>query len=194
MCLQKAAPTREFAANRGGIKPVPAANVVDRRIAQPESEIGQSPDNAVAAPARVLLDEFDDEILKFRLHRWSAEGIGFGKGPFFSDESLEPAKQSVGCNERRELSKAPPANKLGSTSKPNSLGVGEAPRFSTELFKKDAIFFLEVSNHGLLVSVHPTSDGYKKELELSCHGAESLSKVAAAQCSGCSAGFFGSTA
>jgi len=110
---------------------------------------------------RVLLDEFDDEILKFRFHSWSADRIGFGEDPFFGDEGSEPAKQSVGCDQCCELSKAPPANKLGSTSKPNSLGVSEALGFAAELFKKNAIFFLEVFNDGLLVSVHPT--GYAPE-------------------------------
>jgi hypothetical protein len=49
--------------------------------------------------------------------------------------------------------------------------------FATELFQENAIFFLEVFDHSLLVSVHPAGDRDEQELELRRHRVENLSKV-----------------
>jgi len=81
------------------------------------------------------------------------------------------------------LPKAASSDKLGFARKPNTLGLREASGFATELFEENAIFFLEVFNHDLLVSIHPAGGGDKKELELSCHAEENPSKVPVAQSS-----------
>ena len=49
------------------------------------------------------------------------------------------------------------------------------------MFEENAIFFLEVFDHSLLVPVHPAGDGDEEELELSWHEVENHSKVPAAQ-------------
>ena len=159
------------------------ADVVDGRIAQLKSEIVQGTDDAVAAPGRVLLDQFDDEFLNFRSHRRSTDGIGLGKGPLFGDEDTEPPEQSVWSDQSGDLPKALSADELGSASKPDSLRVGKASGFAAQLFEEHTILLLEKFDHRLLVLIHPAGDGNKEELELSCHGVENLSKVAAAQSS-----------
>ena len=55
--------------------------------------------------------------------------------------------------------------------------------FATELFQQNVIFFLEVFDQSLLVSVHPAGDSDEEELELSRHKVENLSKVPVAQSS-----------
>ena len=84
-------------------------------------------------------------------------------------------------DEGRDLAKAASADELGFASEPAALGVGEAPGFAAELLEQNAIFFLEVFDDGLLVSVHPAGHGNEEELELSCHGVSKHSKVLAAQ-------------
>jgi hypothetical protein len=42
----------------------------------------------------------------------------------------------------------------------------------TELFQENAIFFLEVFDHSLLVSAHPAGDRDEEELELGRHRVE----------------------
>jgi hypothetical protein len=81
------------------------------------------------------------------------------------------------------LPKAAPADELGFARQPNALGVGEALGFATELFQENPVFFLEVFDHSLLVSAHPTGDRDEQELELRRHTAENLSKVLVAQSS-----------
>jgi hypothetical protein len=49
------------------------------------------------------------------------------------------------------------------------------------LFQENAIFFLEVFDHSLLVSAHPVGDRDEQELELRRHRGENLSKVLVAQ-------------
>ena len=72
---------------------------------------------------------------------------------------------------------------LAFARQPNALGVGEALGFVTELFQENAIFFLEVYDHSLLVSAHPAGDRDEQELELRRHRVENLSKVPTAQSS-----------
>ncbi|HZM02722.1 MAG TPA: hypothetical protein VFC44_06835 [Candidatus Saccharimonadales bacterium] len=79
------------------------------------------------------------------------------------------------------MAEATSTDKLGFSRKPNTLGLREASGFAAELFEENAIFFLEVLDHGLLVSIHSAGDGDKKELELSCHAEENPSKVPVAQ-------------
>jgi hypothetical protein len=81
------------------------------------------------------------------------------------------------------LPKAAPADELGFARQPDALGVGEALGFATELFQENAIFFLEVIDHSLLVSAHPAGDRDEQELELRRHRVENLSKVLVAQSS-----------
>jgi hypothetical protein len=181
VCLEKAPPGAVLAADRCGIKSVAVADVVDRRIAQRVSQIVQGTDDAVTAPGRVFFDQLDDELFKFRIHGWSTERICPGKGPLLGDEDTEPAEQGVGSHEGGELPKAVPADELGFASESSSLGVGEAPGFAAELCEENAIFFLEVFDDRLLVSVHPAGDGNEEELKLSCHGGRKHSKVPAAQ-------------
>jgi UTP-glucose-1-phosphate uridylyltransferase len=70
---------------------------------------------------------------------------------------------------------------LGFARQPDALGVGEAVGFATELFQENAILFLEVFDHSLLVSAHPAGDCDEQELELRRHRVENLSKVLVAQ-------------
>jgi hypothetical protein len=55
--------------------------------------------------------------------------------------------------------------------------------FATELFKENAILFLKVFDHSLLVSAHPAGDRDQEELELRRHRVENLSEVPSAQSS-----------
>ena len=183
MGLQKSVPGAVLAADRSGIKSVAAADVVDAGIAHFKSEIVQGTDDAIAAPSWVVCDQFDDEFFKFPIHGRSTDWIGPGKGPLFGDEGTEPTEQSVWSDQSGNLAKAPSADELGFASKPDLLGVGKAPGFTAQLFEENAIFLLEKFDHRLLLLIHPAGDGNKEELELSCHGVENLSKVAAAQSS-----------
>jgi hypothetical protein len=75
------------------------------------------------------------------------------------------------------------ADEFGFARQPDALGVGEALGLATELFQENAIFFLEVFDHSLLVWAHPAGDRDEQELELRRHGVENLSKVLVAQSS-----------
>lgn len=79
------------------------------------------------------------------------------------------------------MPKAPSSDKLGFAGKPNTLSHGEATGFAAELFEENTVFFLAVSDYGLLVSVHPAAEGDEEKLGLSCHGVEKFLKVPAAQ-------------
>src|SRR5262245_8688922 len=57
-----------FAANRSGLESMPAANVVDRGIADSVAEVIQCADDPFAAPRTVFLHQFDDELLQLRVH------------------------------------------------------------------------------------------------------------------------------
>ncbi len=181
MGLQKLLPGAVLAAERSGIKSVAVTDVVDGGIAQLKSEIVQGTDNAIAAPSWVFGDQFDDEFFKFRSHGRSTDRIGPGKSPLFGDQGTEPTEQSVWSDQRGDWAKTPSADELGFASKPDSLSVGKAPGFATQLFEENAIFLFEEFDDRLLVSVHPAGEGNKEELELSCHGVKNLSKAAAAQ-------------
>jgi hypothetical protein len=74
-------------------------------------------------------------------------------------------------------------DELGFARQPDSLGVGEALGFATELFQENAILFLEVFDDRLLVLAHPAGDRDEQELELRRHRVENLSKVLVAQSS-----------
>jgi hypothetical protein len=107
------------------------------------------------------------------------EGIGPGKGPLFGDQDTEPT-EGIWSDECGQFPQAAPADALGFPSQPDSLGVGEALGFATELFKEKAILFLKVFDDRLLVSAHPAGDRDQEELELSRHSVENLSKVTTA--------------
>ena len=77
-------------------------------------------------------------------------------------------KQGIGSDKGGPLPQAAPADELG---------------FATELFQENAIFFLEVFDHSLLVSADTAGDRDEQELELRRHRAENLSKVLVAQSS-----------
>jgi hypothetical protein len=47
----------------------------------------------------------------------------------------------------------------GTAGKPHALGISEAFGFAAELFEKNAILFLKVRDHRLLMAVHPARDG-----------------------------------
>ncbi len=87
----------------------------------------------------------------------------------------------VGRNDGAELAQTVPSDRLGLAGKPHSLGVSEALGFAAELFEKNAILFLKVLNHRLLVSVHPTDHHEKEELQLCVHGRQRTVKATGAQ-------------
>ena len=181
MGLHKPGPAGGLAADRSRIKTVAAADVVDGRIAHLESEIVQGTRDAFAAPGWVFLDQFDDEFFKCQIHARSTDWIGPGKGPLLGDRDTEPTEEGVGRDERGQLAKAAPAHEFGFARKPNPLGLREPSGFAADLFEENAIFFLEVFDHGLLMSVHPAGNGDEEELELSWHGVENHSKAPTAQ-------------
>jgi hypothetical protein len=170
MGLQKASPGRSLAADRGWIQSIALANVVNGRIAQRVTQIVQGTHDPVAAPGRVLFDQLENELFEFWIHGWSTERICSGKGPLLGDEHPEPSKQGVRSNDGAKLSQAVPSERLRSAGKPHSLGVSEAFGFTTQLFEQNAILFLKVRDHRLLMSVHPANDGDQNELKLGCHG------------------------
>jgi hypothetical protein len=108
--------------------------------------------------------------------------MGPGKGPLFGDQDTKPT-EGIWSDERGQFPKAAPTDALGFARQPDSLGVGEALGFATELLKENAILFLEVFANSLLVSAHPAGDRDQEELELSRHRVENLSKVTTAQSS-----------
>jgi hypothetical protein len=75
------------------------------------------------------------------------------------------------------------ADEPGFACQPDALGVAKALGLATELFQKNAIFFLEVFDDSLLMSAHPAGDRDEEELELRRHRVKNLSKVLAAQSS-----------
>ena len=190
MGLEKPVPAGVLAADRSGIKTVAVANVVDGRITHLDSEVVLGAHDPVAAPGRIFLDELDNELLQFQIHRGSANRISFGEGPLLGDEGTEPAEQGLGRDDCCELSKATPADELGFASKADSLSVREALGFAAELFQENAIFLLEIFNDHVLVAVHPAGDRKKQELELCCHAAKNPSKVPPPQSSRCIGGVF----
>lgn len=51
-----------------------------------------------------------------------------------------------------------------------ALGIGEIIWLAAELFEDNAIFFLKVFDHRLLVLIDPAGDGDQEELKLRRHG------------------------
>jgi hypothetical protein len=119
---------------------------LSERIFHDVAEVVQSTNNAVAAPRRVLSDQFDDEFFKFRIHGWSPERVCPGKGPLLADKDSKPTEQT-------------PVDGPGFASKPDALGVSEALGFAAEVFEENAVLFLEVFDDGLLMSIDPARDG-----------------------------------
>jgi len=52
----------------------------------------------------------------------------------------------------------------------SALGIGESLRLAPKLFKQDAVFFLKVLDHRLLVLIDPASDRDHEELQVRRHG------------------------
>jgi hypothetical protein len=181
MDLQKLVPTGGLAAQRSGIQSIAMADLVDGRIAQLESEIGQRTHHALAAPGWVFLEQCDNEFFQFGFHGRSTHRMGPGKSPLFGDQDTGPTEQGIWSDQCGQFPKAAPADEPGFASQPDSLGVGEALGFVTELFKENAILFLEVFDDSLPVSAHPAGDSDQEELKLSRHRMENLSKVPTAQ-------------
>ena len=67
MRLQKAPPGGVLAPDRCRIQPVAPANVINARITQRVTQVVQGPDDAVATPSRVFLDQLEDEFFEFRI-------------------------------------------------------------------------------------------------------------------------------
>ena len=125
-------------------------------------------------PGWVFLEQCDNEFFQFGIHGRSTDRISPGKGPLFGDQDTEPTERVSGVNECGQFPKAAPTDALGFARQPDSLGVGEALGFATELFKENAILFLEVFDDRLLVLAHPAGDSDEEELELSRHKVENL--------------------
>jgi hypothetical protein len=142
--------------------------------------LAKRPHDALAAPGWVFLEQCDNEFFQFCIHGRSTDRISPGKGPLFGDQDTKPTKQCIWSDECGQFPKAAPADELGFASQPDALNVGEALGLATEFFQENAIFFLEVFDHSLLVSAHPAGDSDQKELELSRHRVENLSKVTTA--------------
>jgi hypothetical protein len=64
--------------------------------------------------------------------------MGPGKGPLFGDQDTKPT-EGIWSDERGQFPKAAPTDALGFARQPDSLGVGEALGFATELFQENAI-------------------------------------------------------
>lgn len=142
MRLQKSSPGGVLAADRCGIQSVAAADVVDGRLTQRKAQIVRSPDNAIATPTRVFLEQFDDELFEFRIDRRSADEIGFGEGPLSGDQNPKPTQQGVGSDNCGNLPKAAPPDDLGFPSQAQALSVSETPGFAAELFEENPILLL----------------------------------------------------
>jgi len=50
------------------------------------------------------------------------------------------------------------------------LAIGETFWLAAELFEENAVFFLKVRDHRLLVLIDPASDGEQEELQVRRHG------------------------
>ena len=125
-------------------------------------------------PGWVFLEQCDNEFFQFGIHGRSTDRISPGKGPLFGDQDTEPTEQGIWSDQCGQFPKAAPTDELGFARQPNALGVGEALGFATELFKENAILFLEVFDDRLLVLAHPAGDSDQEELELSRHRVENL--------------------
>ncbi len=76
------------------------------------------------------------------------------------------SKQGVGGDDRAQLSEGCSAHCACLLGEQATLGVGPADALGTKLFAQGAVFSLQVLDDRLLVTVDPSGNGEKEELEV----------------------------
>jgi len=85
-------------------------------------------------------------------------------------EPAEPTEECVWRDEGRHSSQPGSTEHLGFAGQVRTLAIGETFRLASELFEENAVFFLKVRDHGLLVLIDPASDDEQEEWQVPHHG------------------------
>ncbi len=114
----------------------------------------------------VLLDHAHDEL--FHLF----EDVGLAKGApalttveLLGDKPFVPAHESIRRGNGGDLFEAFAAERVCQRGEAAALEIGETQPSAAELGFEDAILFLGIGDHLLLVTLHPASDHGDQELE-----------------------------
>jgi len=86
------------------------------------------------------------------------------------DEAAKPTEERVGRYEGRHAAQPGSAEHFGFARKARTLTIGETFWLATQLFEENAVFFLKVRDHRLLVLIDPASDAEQEELQVRRHG------------------------
>ena len=120
------------------------------------SEIGQSALNSRVAPAPVLLRHPDHQLPKLLLGPRATDAASLCAPVLLPrDEFPVPGQQALWRHDVRHLFQSSPPNSLGLACQTSSLVVGESCSSLSPLLFQDFDLFLQITDHMILLLVHP---------------------------------------
>ena len=179
MGLQKLAPTGGLAAKWSGIQSMAMTDLSTVESLTLNPRLASAPTMRLLPQVGFSWSSVITSFSSCASTRGRPAGLVLAKVHFLATRTLNQQSRVSGVTSLANFPRRP-TDELGFASQPDSLGVGEALGFATELFQENAILFLQVFDDRLLVSAHPAGDSDQEELELSRHRVENLSKVTTA--------------
>lgn len=85
-------------------------------------------------------------------------------GPLLGNELPVPTKDCVGSDERCDLRKRPPSDRLASHSQAASLVVGQAEPSATDLLLENSVLLAKIFDDRILLTADPAGQGGNKDL------------------------------
>jgi hypothetical protein len=84
--------------------------------------------------------------------------------PLLGDELPVPTEDGVGSDERRNFGEGPSPDGFAPNREPATLIVGQPESSTSEFLLKDAVFFSEIVDDGVLLAADPSGQGGDEDL------------------------------
>jgi hypothetical protein len=151
---------------RGGLQVLPAQDIAHGQLVDTMAQVRQGALDPSIAPARILCCHAHDELLHLLFDTRTSELAALLTAvELLGDQPLVPVQEGIWRGDGRHLFEALTTKRVGQRRKPPAFGVGEPPPAATALGFENAIFFLQVGNHLLLVPLDPASDPRDEDME-----------------------------
>ena len=137
----------------------------DGRAARRVAQVLQRALDAGVAPGWILFGHANNEVTDLLRFAWSTGTTLRAPIILLRDKFPVPPKQSVWCDEGREFLEHVTADLLRLRCQSAPLSVGEEKTLVADLLPEDAVLFLEVLDHVLLLAIHPACERNHEEVE-----------------------------
>jgi hypothetical protein len=161
-----------LAALRGGLHVLPAQDIAHSQLVDTMAQVRQGTLDPSKASGGILLGHAHDELLQLLLDTRTSElAAPLTTVELLGDQPLVPAQEGVRRGDGCHVFEALTTKWVGQGGEATALGVGEPQSAATELRFEDAVFFEQIRDNLLLVTLNPT--GHYGNQHVEDHGLSS---------------------